>query len=77
MQKLTDVTRILNLQQMITNMHDYSESIINQGNTSKLNHQIPEILDGVEGEAIDVVGDEPLENPHRFIEHQSSIEVVV
>lgn len=62
---------------MITNMHDNSQSIINQSNTSKLNHQIPDILDGVEGEAIDVVCDEPLENPHRFIKHQSSIEVVV
>ena len=49
---------------MFTNMHDNSQCIINQGNTSKLNHQIPDILDGVEGEAVDIVCDEPLENPH-------------
>jgi len=49
---------------MLTNMHDNSQCIINQGNTSKLNHQIPDILDCAEGEAIDIVCDEPLENPH-------------
>lgn len=43
--------------------HD-GKSVVNQGYASKLDHQVPNVLDGIEGEAIDVVGDEPLEDPH-------------
>lgn len=67
LQKLADITRILNLQQLVPDMRHNSKSIVDQGYASKLYHQVPDILDGIEGEAIDVVGDEPLENPHRFV----------
>lgn len=77
LQKLADITRILNLQQLIPDMGHNSKSIVNQGNSSKLDHQIPDVLDGIEGEAIDVVGDEPLEDPHGFVQHQGRIEMVV
>lgn len=43
------------------------KSIVDQGYSSKLDHQVPDVLDRVEGEAIDVVGDEPFENPHGFV----------
>lgn len=67
LQKLADIARIFDLQQLIPDMGHDSKRIVDQSYPSKLDHQVPDVLDSIEGEAIDVVGDEPLEDPHGFV----------
>lgn len=41
LQKHADITGIVDCQQMAADVHDQSESIVNQGYASQLDHQIP------------------------------------
>lgn len=58
-------------------MHDQGESIINQSDSPELDNEIPDVFDGVEGKTIDVVGDKPFEDPHRLVQHQGLVEMIV
>ena len=58
-------------------MHDQCESIVHQSDASEFDNEIPDVLDSIEGEAIDVVCDEPLEDPHGLVQHQGFVEVIV
>lgn len=62
---------------MLFEMYNQSKSIINKADSSDFDDQIPDILDRIEWKTINVVSDEPLEDPHGLIQHEVVIQMIV
>lgn len=75
--EFADVTRIIQLKQIFRKCTDYSNGKSYKSNATDRNHKVPNILAHFDGETVDIVGGEPLENPKTIFDHNFDIKVLV
>ena len=58
-------------------MNHQSNSEVDQPQGSHFDENIPYVFDCLDGKTIEIASDEPLEDPHRIVQHQTYIDMVV
>jgi len=76
LQKLAHIAWIININKLTPHAADQSNSKVNQTQRPHLDKHVPYIFDDWNGKTIEIAGDEPLENPHRIVQHQIRVNVI-